>query len=80
MLFVPGERTLMGAIIPPRTGHINGIIEIAFSDESVLPFIAGVLSSVPYDFYIKVLGKSNMYDEMARKIPVNREMEGHSHH
>lgn len=76
MLFVPGERTLMGAIIPPRTGHINGIMEITFSDESVLPFIAGVLSSVPYDFYIKVLGKSNMYDEMARKIPASRENEG----
>ena len=49
MLNISGERTLIGAVVPPNTGHINGLITLLFKDVRILALIAGFISSVPYD-------------------------------
>lgn len=70
MLSQAGERTLSGAIIPPKTAHINGVISIVFKDNLELAELAGLSASIPYDFYLKTLGKSNLYDETIRELPL----------
>lgn len=61
MLGLDGERTLISAIVPPETAHTNGLIGIEFADLQDLLLSAGLFSSLPFDFFIKVLGKSNLY-------------------
>ena len=57
MLNQSGERTLISAILPPGMAFINGIFGMVFKTNTAL--IAGAMSSLPYDFYLKVTGKSN---------------------
>lgn len=57
MLNLSGERTLVTAILPPHTSFINGIFGMTFTENTAL--IAGSMASVPYDFYLRVTGKSN---------------------
>jgi hypothetical protein len=64
------ERTLTGAIIPPNSSHINGIISVIFKDETKLIEFIGLTSSIVLDFYIKTLGKGNLYDETIRNFPL----------
>lgn len=72
MLNISGERTLIGAIIPPKTAHTNGLIGIEFLNEALLPLSAGLFSSIPYDFFIKVTGKSNFTSDTANMLPLGR--------
>ena len=70
MLGLNQERTLMSAIIPMKTSHINGIYGMYFSDENLLVYIQGLMSSLPYDYLIRSLGKSNFLDDTANKLPI----------
>lgn len=65
-----GERTLTTSILPPKTSHVNGVISIIFKDQNYLTEFAGLSSSLPYDFYLKTLGKSNLYDETIKMFPL----------
>jgi hypothetical protein len=67
----PGtERTIQSAIIPPKVCHTNGCISITFSKSRDLVKYGGFFSSLPYDFYIKSTGKTNLYDNTLRNIPI----------
>lgn len=57
MLNISGERTLIPAIIPPSTAFINGIFGMAFKEN--ISCVAGCFSSIPFDFMVKITGKSN---------------------
>lgn len=70
MLNITGERTLIGGIVPPFTAHTNGLIGIDVADIDTLLLLAGTFASVPFDFLIKITGKSNFTDETARMMPV----------
>lgn len=70
MIDSAGERTLISAIIPPETGHTDGILGIAFKDNELLVINAGAFASIPYDFFIKMLGKSNLYEDTAGMLPL----------
>ena len=70
MLNLKQERTLMSAIAPPNTGHINGIYGLCFADSDILALLSGCFVSLPYDFFIKCLGKTNFLDNTAGKMPV----------
>ncbi|MBP5607526.1 MAG: N-6 DNA methylase [Lachnospiraceae bacterium] len=69
MMNQSGERTLLPAIIPPKTAHIDGIFGIAFRDENILK-IEGCMSSIVYDFYIKTAGKANCRFSTVAFMPV----------
>jgi hypothetical protein len=69
MLYQAGERTLISAIIPPETAHIHGCISLTFSATDNLLYAAGLSASLPYDFFIKTTGKSNIRDEIASMLP-----------
>lgn len=59
MLGQGGERTLVAAIAPPNTGHVHAVYEIGFKKYDDTVYLAGLMSSLPYDFYIKTTGKSS---------------------
>jgi hypothetical protein len=70
MLSQSGERTLISAIHPPQTGHVDGCFSLTFEHSHNLNLFAGLLASLPFDFFIKTTGKSNFRDELASLFPV----------
>jgi hypothetical protein len=70
MLNISGERTLICGIVPPGTSHTNGLIGFDFTDSRQMVLAAGTFSSIPFDFFIKVMGKSNLYSDNAGKLPI----------
>ena len=57
MLNQSGERTLIPAILPPKSAFINGIFGMTFATN--IAVIAGTFASIPFDFILKATGKSN---------------------
>ena len=70
MLPPANERTLISSIQPPQTGHIDGCFSLAFSSCSNLACFAGLLASLPFDFFIKTTGKTNFRNELASLFPL----------
>jgi hypothetical protein len=70
MLSQSGERTLNGSILPPKSAHVNGVISIVFREEKDLVEFSGLTSSVVFDFFIKTVGKSNLYDVTIKSLPI----------
>ena len=70
MLNQSGERTLMGAIVPLGTMHTNGLITIAMDSDYKTVLFAASCASIPFDFFIKAMGKNNMYDDTIQKFPL----------
>lgn len=70
MLNISGERTLIGSIIPPYTAHIHGLIGIDLENTQDLVLVTGLFASIPFDFLVKVTGKSNFTDDTVRMMPL----------
>jgi len=70
MLGLNQERTLMAAVIPQSAAHINGIYGISMENKIDLCYLVALMSSLPYDFFVRSLGKSNFYDDTAQKLPM----------
>ncbi|MBA4449685.1 hypothetical protein FHK94_08270 [Cylindrospermopsis raciborskii CS-506_D] len=69
MLSQSAERTLIPVIIPKQVGHVNSCISVTFENTKHLISVTGLLSSLPYDFFIKTTGKSNFYNESFSQFP-----------
>jgi hypothetical protein len=69
MLNITGERTLIAAILPPGFGFIHGIFGLAL-EKGNLALLAGIMSSLVYDFYIKITGKSNGGYDIYATLPL----------
>jgi len=67
------ERTLTGAIIPPNTSHINGVISVTFKKLDLLVELTGLTSSLILDFFIKTVGAANLYDTRINSFPLGIE-------
>ncbi len=68
MLSITGERTLQPAILAPNISHVNGVISVSFEKEEDIIELAGLSSSIIIDFYIKTLGKGNLYDDTLKNL------------
>jgi len=69
----PGtERTLQSCIIPEGVCHTDSCISLLFKNLGKLVVSAGFMSSLPYDFYIKSAGKTNLYENTLALIPIPR--------
>lgn len=64
------EHTLIGAIIPPKTAHIHGIISVVFPKKENLVDLAALSSSLVLDFYVKVVGSSNLMPSRMESFPL----------
>jgi len=69
-LSVAGERTLLPAIIPPGVAHIDGVISLAFRRRGLAPVVAGLWAALPFDFYIKSIGKGDFRNSSAEALPL----------
>ncbi len=69
MLNLKQERTLISAIAPRGTTHINGIFGISFRDEKKLVIMSALMASLPYDYFIKCMGKTNLLDNNFSSLP-----------
>jgi len=65
-----GERTLTGAILPRYTSVIDSITTFVFKDACLLAEMAALTASLPLDYYIKVIGISNIHASTAIKFPL----------
>ena len=63
MLNISGERTLIAIMPPLGTGHIHGIFGVSFRELKTAIQELALCASLPLDFFVKVLGKSNLQSE-----------------
>ena len=70
MLNQSGERTLIAAAIAPGEGLISTMFCMAFKDTNILLNLLAAFASVPYDFFVKVSGKSDILFDLASKMPI----------
>lgn len=54
------ERTLKGAILPPKASHTHSLISVTFDKEDHLIEFAGITSSILLDGFIKLLSAKNI--------------------
>jgi hypothetical protein len=70
MLSQAGVRTLVNAIVPPDVGNINTVLSFNFSSYHLLVEFSGLCSSIVYDFFVKSSGKTDMYEDLAARLPI----------
>lgn len=70
MLNQGGERTLTCAIIVPNVAHVHAIISLAFNNYMDMVRLSGYEASLPYDFLIKCMGKSNLFISSINAFPM----------
>lgn len=70
MLNLKQERTLNVAMLPENTGHISGLVGIVFANERDYYVCSSSWASIPFDFYTKVMGKSNFNFAAASAFPI----------
>lgn len=71
-LSTSGERTLQGSILPRGAGHINGVFSLTFKDTRLVPQIAALWSSLPFDFFVKSTGKGDLRNDLAKRLVIPR--------
>ena len=64
------ERTLISAIVPKDTVQIHAVLGISMNDLRDLVAVAGCLNTIIYDFYIKVYGKEDLYENTLANLPI----------
>lgn len=70
MISQPGERSLISAIIPPRTGHIHTCISFSYKDNNTLIDASVICYSLVGDFYLKSTGVSNFSPLIHDSLPL----------
>jgi hypothetical protein len=69
MLPPPNERTLAASIIPKNIAHNHGCFSITFLREFDLLNSSASFCSLVFDFFVKVMGKTNFTDDIVRQLP-----------
>lgn len=70
MLSPSGERTLISALLPPGPAHIGASVSLACRDDATTVHFAGLTASLPYDFWLKITGKSNLSNDVIKFLPL----------
>lgn len=61
MLGSTSERTLIGSILPQKTSHVSTINSVVFKQSNLLVEFASLCFSLPLDFFLKVIGASDLH-------------------
>ncbi len=69
MLNQAGERSMLPAIIPPYSSHIDLVFEVASSVKNII-CIAGTFASIPFDFFIRATGKVHARFDVVGYLPL----------
>ena len=65
-----GERTLVSCLVPPGITHTDGLRGIIYAETRKTCLMAGLLSSLPYDFFVKTLHKENFTADTLKALPL----------
>ena len=60
---------MISCIVPPGVTHTDGIRGIVIRDKRNLCLFAGLMSSIPYDFFVKTLHKENFTADTLNALP-----------
>lgn len=71
MLSQSGERTLICAVLPRKTAHINAVISTAFRSGYDCVDMAAFFTSLPMDFFTKTIGIGQVGKDMLTKYPIS---------
>ena len=61
MLGSTSERTLIGSILPQKSSHVSTINSVTFRNYYLLVEFASLCFSLPLDFFLKVIGASDLH-------------------
>ena len=64
------ERTLICALLPRKSAHINGVISVAFRNGDYSVDMTAMCSSIVMDFYMKTVGASNLQSSRMDSFPL----------
>lgn len=70
MISQAGERSLICAVLPRRTAHINGIISISYLNRYDAVDMAALCASIVIDFYIKTIAAQNLRYSRLATFPI----------
>ncbi len=70
MVSSSAERTLISAIIPQNSAHIDLGFSIILKNQSDVPKLVAAFNSVPFDFFMKTTGKGHFRNDVASMLPV----------
>ena len=73
MIGSTSERTLSGAFLLKNSLHIGGVVSVTFKDYNYLLEFTGLSSSLVMDFYVKVLGISDIHANRLYPFPLGIE-------
>jgi hypothetical protein len=62
------ERSLFSAIIPPGSCHIITVLSLSIRGH--IGYASGLMASIPYDFFIRLTGKSDVVFDTLSKLPL----------
>jgi len=65
-----GERTLIPAIIPPGATHVNQVNSLISSSERETVLICGFMSSIVYDFLVRIAPRDDIYPSTIKRLPI----------
>ena len=64
------ERTLVCAILPPAIAHVNAVFSAYIRNNMNMVCLAGCESSLPYDFFVKCIGKRHINYSTYKLFPL----------
>lgn len=70
MINLSGERSLICAVLPRRTAHINGIISSSFVRGDNAVDMAALCAAVPMDAYMKIMASQNLTSVRIQGFPL----------
>jgi hypothetical protein len=65
-----GERTLLSALAPRGVNHIDGVFSVTTRDTTLAALLAGLWSSLPFDFFVKSAGRADFRNDSANVMPI----------
>jgi hypothetical protein len=63
------ERSLFAALIPPGPAHVHTVQSMAMPDNRLTALNAGFWASLPFDYLLRITGRSHLQVAEARKMP-----------
>lgn len=70
MISIVQERSLICAILPPKSAHVFGIISVVFRELTDVVDLTSLCSSLVLDFYMKTMGATNLQPTRMEPFPM----------
>lgn len=64
MISIGAERALIASISPKGVAHTHGVRSYCFKDNTTLLAFSGLTFSLPYDFMLKISGRTNLQQSL----------------